>query len=278
MYSKKVIIAAVMLIVTASSFAAVDATVTVLGWDGTYDTSVYPAGQSGVVGISNDLGGSGDRFEYWSDDPAIGGRSSAFAGISGVSGSSAGDPAGYGSASASLNIDLTGQPVQSASGISAGAFGGLTDSYGSFSVTFNINATVTGDESNGFFGVYVDVFDAGPEYSANADDMPIISAPTITGYYGDMSEFLVPRLKPVYQEYGEDHAWTFGYDSYSIKEFFGGTVNDTLTATFAFAKPAGINDVKVEITAFAMGEQVPEPATMALLGLGGLLLRRRKNA
>jgi hypothetical protein len=62
---------------------------------------------------------------------------------------------------------------------------------------------------------------------------------------------------------------------------YGNYANETVTAiqSFAWTGTQGLNQVdNIGINEPAPAPMIPEPATLAMLGLGGLLLRRRKKA
>ena len=187
-----------------------------------------------------------------------------------------------GTASASLDLDMTGAPLEtSAEGLTSGGFGGttfdgsdsggVTDGYVTFTVDFTIDALAAGSDVDGAFGIQVDVF------SFTWGDLVPDVTPFVTGSSIDGQVDMAEETRT--DELGD--AWTFALTAADIAAL-GGSVDGTYTAHFNLIRPTdNVNHpIYTTITAFALGEAevVPEPASLALFGLGGLMMLRRRRA
>lgn len=168
-----------------------------------------------------------------------------------------------GTASASLGIDLTGGEIgDRVEGSTSGGFGGRLydgadgagDGVVNFSVNFTLDAFAAGSDIDGSFGIYIDVYGIAWDYVTPLDDLTPISMPTVTG-----SSISGDNVSMSYIEKpGGGSAWFFGYSAEDIVNN-GGSVNDTLTATFAFSVSGGAVE-SIEISTVASGEaEVPIP-------------------
>jgi hypothetical protein len=235
----------------------IDVDVEINAWTGSYLNGLA----SCVVGVTNNIGGvDGDS------SIAAGPTCNKNYGVDGADGTATSNINGS-SALASLNLDVTGEPAGFyADGLSSATLGGYTFN-NQFSVTFNINATVTGELSAGSFGILVDA------YQYLGDDLVINSLPNTKSLLLNGSEHFNYFQDPNTGNY----AWFFDYSHYDVLNR-GGTLSDTVTATFNFA-PSQYGHV-VDIAAFAVGSvtSVPEPSTLVIFALAILGLAARRTS
>jgi hypothetical protein len=253
-----------LLVVFLSSLVAlnvnaglIDVDVEITSWTGFHTNGPFASCGGGVT---NNIGGAdGDS------SVAVIPTCNESYGIDGANGSAASNTNGS-IALASLNLDVTGEPAGFyADGLSSATLGGY--SYNNvFSVTFNINATVTGELSAGSFGILVDAYEwLGADLEVNA--APITNSLLLDGT-DHFNYFQDPNTG--------NSAWFFDYSHYDVLNR-GGTLSDTVTATFNFAdsSPGHV----IDIATFAVGEvtSVPEPSTLVLFALAILGLGTRRT-
>jgi hypothetical protein len=255
---KKLTLLFLSIFVTLNANAGIiDVDVEITAWTGSYPYGLFA---SCAGGVTNNIGGV-DGDSTIAEDPTCNKNYD----VDGAVGTAASNMNGS-IALASLNLDVTGEPAGFyADGLSSATLGGYTFN-NQFSVTFNINATVTGELSTGSFGILVDA------YQWKGDDLDIISTPNTQSLLLNGSEHFNYSRDPSTGNY----AWFFDYSHYDVLTR-GGTLSDTVTATFDFATSQGH---VVDIAAFAVGSvtSVPEPSTLVIFALAILGLAARRTS
>jgi hypothetical protein len=249
--------------------------VAITGWTGATHHDFWTEGNaSGQGSVSNSLSET-DSDGYGNTTPPFDATGNQTYNVTWADGEAASYRGDYlsafniyvdGTASANLDLNLTGAPTGSrAEGLVSAGFGGFTfdasdgnaNGLINFDVNFTIDVTVDGPQVNGLHGVFVDAYST--DFST-ATDLVTVGTPTVySTYYDDTFDM-------VYSEIADsgDFAWFFAYADELVAAEPGGTISDTLTASFVFVPTTDLTTIfdYVELTAFALAEamvSVPRP-------------------